>query len=148
MRSGLVSQGFPHIADGARFRASKTKDGTYLRLLFSPAIAQGPCSVLPCLQPLTPMNASNSTILLGLPVKTVAEIAENADSLQSIAHSLPDGRFAGHLALHRGRVVPGTEGAFTSKEHAVTHLHDLVTACVDWGNTHRPARMADASFTC
>ena len=94
------------------------------------------------------MNPSEDTILIGLPVHTVAEIADCAGSLQRVARWQPDGKVAGLLVRGRGRVVEGTEASFNTEELAVAHMEDLVTACVAWRNSHVPARMADACFSC
>ena len=94
------------------------------------------------------MKSSEKSILVGLPVHTVAEIAESADTLKGVAHFCSDGKITGRLVSGRGRVVEGTEGAFSSEELAVAHMENLVTACVAWRQSHQPRRMADASFTC
>ena len=94
------------------------------------------------------MNNTQSSILEGLPVDTVAEIANSADSLQRVAGWRPDGRVAGMLIQGRSRVLGGTEATFHSEELALAHMENLVTACVAWLASNEPVRVADASFTC
>ena len=94
------------------------------------------------------MRPSEQSILIGLPVTTVAQIADCAGTLKRVARWRPDGRVAGALVSSYGRVVEGTESAFSSEETAVAHLDELVTACVEWCELHEPACQADASFAC
>ncbi len=94
------------------------------------------------------MNPSSHSILIGLPVHTVAEIADYAGSLKCVARSRSDGKVAGYLAKGRGGVVEGTEGDFISEAVAVAHMDELVSACLAWRHSHKPACLADASFAC
>ena len=94
------------------------------------------------------MNPSSHSILFGLPVHTVAEIADSAGSLRCVARSQSDGKVTGLLAWRRGHIVEGTERAFASEEVAVAHMDKLVSACVAWRESHEPACMADAGFAC
>jgi len=121
----------------------------YILITFRPLPwSQVSCSVLSNLQPLIPMKSTEQSILVGLSVDTVAEIAESAGILQRVARFRSDGKVAGVLMRGRGHEVAGTEGAFHSEEQAVAHMEDLVTACIAWHQSHSPACMADSSFTC
>ena len=85
---------------------------------------------------------------MGLPVYTVAEIADCAGSLRRVAQARPDGKITGQLVRGQGRVVQGIDASFASEEMAVAHMDSLVTACVAWRDSHEPACMADSGFTC
>ena len=95
------------------------------------------------------MNSSNDPILVGLPVHTVAEIAESAGALRRVSRFRPDGRVSVHLARGEGRIVEGTEVSFPDEALAVAHMENLVSACVTWQDAHRPHCVADPGFfTC
>ncbi|MDB6074899.1 MAG: hypothetical protein JWO89_2539 [Verrucomicrobiaceae bacterium] len=93
------------------------------------------------------MNPENS-ILMGLPVNTVAEIADCAGTLKRVAQARPDGKITGQLVRGESHVVQGFDGSFNSEEMAMAHMDNLVTACVAWRDSHEPACMADAGFAC
>jgi hypothetical protein len=94
------------------------------------------------------MNPSEDSILAGLSVLTVAEIADCAGTLKREARRRPDGRVTGVLVQGYGRVVQGTAVTFNSEAHALQHMDRLVTACVAWQGSHEPACVADACFSC
>jgi len=94
------------------------------------------------------MNPSDNSILIGLPVYTVAEIADCAGTLRRVAQAQPDGKITGQLVSGRSRVVQGIDASFSSEEMAVAHMDSLVTACVAWRDSHEPACMAEAGFAC
>jgi len=94
------------------------------------------------------MNSSDDSILAGLSVLTVAEIADCAGTLKREARLRPDGRVAGVLVRGYGRVVQSSSGTFFSEAHALQHMDELVTACVAWHEAHEPACVADSCFSC
>ncbi len=95
------------------------------------------------------MNTSDTSILDGLSVLTVAEIADSAGTLKREARFRPDGQVTGVLLRRQGgRVVQSSPAAFASEAHALQHLDKLVSACVVWHKAHEPACVADACFAC
>jgi hypothetical protein len=94
------------------------------------------------------MNPSDTSILAGLSVLIVAEIADCAGTLKREARLRSNGKVAGLLVQGYGRVVQSTPATFSSEAHALQHMDNLVTACVAWQDSHEPACVEDACFSC
>ncbi len=94
------------------------------------------------------MNAAEDSILAGLSVHTVAEIADGAWTLKREARIRTSGKVAGVLIECYGRIIHTTPAVFLTEAQALEYLDELVSACSIWHLAHEPVCVADSCFSC
>ena len=93
------------------------------------------------------MNATEDSILTGLPVLTVTEIADHAETLVTTTKSGPGGEVVGVLIGVHDHVVLSTDSTFPTEKEATTHVGKIVEACVAWQDANLPETKADPGFS-
>lgn len=94
------------------------------------------------------MNTTEASILSGLPVPTVTEIADQAQTLVTATKPGPEGEVVGILVGMHDHVVLSTNATFSTTEEATAHVEKIVEACVAWQDANLPETKADGSFSC
>ncbi len=93
------------------------------------------------------MNTSENSLIVGLAVPTVTEIADHAVTLVLATKPGPDGEVVGMLVGKHDHVVLSTDATFPTEEAATAHVEKIVEACVAWQDANLPETKADPSFT-
>ncbi len=93
------------------------------------------------------MNTLDTSILTGLPVPTVTEIADHVGVLHTSTRSGPEGEVVADLLGEHDHVLLSSD-AFPSEAEATAQVAKIVEACVAWQGANLPVARADASFSC